>query len=370
MSEKYYILPTAYQRGQYSFSQIKRLSNLSELSTYSALPMGFTAVFMALTIIRRDTHKQVRQNTYTLREFPQSVSHLAPHHQNDILRQLNNIISPNRSSVEIISDQPRPLIQGILNVTPDSFSDGGRFNQLDHAVTQAETMIKDGADIIDIGGESTRPGADPVSVEQELERVIPVIEALKNIGCPLSIDSRNAQVMDEALKTGAHIINDVSALSHDPHSLTVAQSHQGPTILMHAQNNPQNMQLNPTYDHILLDIYDYFEHIIAHYNDRGLDRGLMILDPGIGFGKTVDHNLSLLNHLPLFKGLGLPLLLGASRKSFMAHTAGCLDVQERLAPSLAVAHLAFEQGVDIIRVHDVKQTKQVLNHHLALCANY
>lgn len=255
----------------------------------------------------------------------------------------------------------RPLIMGVLNVTPDSFSDGGKFIGVENALAQAERMIAEGADIIDIGGESTRPGAEPVWEGEEADRIIPVITALQDKNIPLSIDTRHSFVMEKALEAGAHIINDVTALTYDPESLSVAANSTAPIILMHSQGNPQTMQDRPTYNHTLLDVYDYLAERVTACETAGISRSRLVLDPGIGFGKRmVQDNLALINGLPLLHTLGCPILFGASRKSFIGAISGEEDPVKRLPGSLAAAMRAVELGAAIVRVHDVAETKQAL----------
>jgi len=252
----------------------------------------------------------------------------------------------------------RPLIQAILNVTPDSFSDGGRFASRDAALAQAKAMIAAGADTLDIGGESTRPGAEEVPVQQELDRVMPVIEALTGCPVPISIDTRKAQVMRAAVAAGAAIINDVSGLSFDPAAAPAAAELACPVIVCHAQGTPQTMQTDPHYDHVLLDIFDWCGGRLDALQQQGVPRHRIVLDPGIGFGKTTAHNLTLLNGLALFGALGRPLLVGASRKRFIAALSAGEPADRRLGGSLAAAIKAFDQGAAMVRVHDVEQTVQ------------
>lgn len=255
----------------------------------------------------------------------------------------------------------RPLVMGVLNVTPDSFSDGGQFLDAGKAIRHGRAMVAAGADIIDIGGESTRPGADPVWEGEEADRVVPVIEALAADGVTLSIDSRNAFVMEKALAAGAHIVNDVSALTHDPDSLSLVARTGAPVVLMHAQADPRTMQDDPIYDHVLLDVYDYLAARIKACEAAGIDRRNIIVDPGIGFGKrVVKDNLALINGLLLFQTLGCPVLLGASRKRFIGAITGVDDAEDRMAGSLAAAIIGAELGADIVRVHDVQQTAEAL----------
>lgn len=252
-------------------------------------------------------------------------------------------------------------IMGILNVTPDSFFDGGRHDQVIVAVEHALRMVKEGADIIDVGGESTRPGADLISIDEELNRVIPVIKALKaKTDALISIDTRKPEVMREAIKAGAHIINDVSALTFDPNSLEVAAELNVPVILMHSQGTPEVMQDNPSYNHVVLDIYDYLSASLQRAVEAGVRTENIILDPGIGFGKNVSHNCALLKGLSLFHGLGVPLLLGCSRKSYIAALSDGEPADERLPGSLSGVLLGVSQGVQIFRVHDVAETVQAL----------
>jgi dihydropteroate synthase len=254
-----------------------------------------------------------------------------------------------------------PKIMGILNVTPDSFSDGGSFTDVEVAVSHARQMVRDGADIIDVGGESTRPGSDAVATEEELARVIPIIEALAKDGVPISIDSRKAEVLSQAIHAGATIINDVSALTFDDGSLGVAARSSVPVILMHAQGDPKTMQEAPNYDHVLLDIYDYLEGRVNACLDAGLELGQCVVDPGIGFGKTLEHNLTLLSGLSLFHGLGCAVMLGTSRKSFIAALGRGEPAHRRLAGSIASVIDGAGQGVQIFRVHDVFETRQALD---------
>ncbi|NJO24244.1 MAG: dihydropteroate synthase [Sphingomonadales bacterium] len=254
----------------------------------------------------------------------------------------------------------RPRIMGVVNVTPDSFSDGGRYLAADAAIAHGLRLEAEGADILDIGGESTRPGAEPISIEDECRRVLPVIEGLaKRSRAPLSIDTRNAEVMRRAAQVGARIINDVSALAHDPQSLEVAAATGLPVVLMHAQGDPRIMQRNPAYDDVVLDVYDALNARIAACAAAGIPIDRLIVDPGIGFGKTLAHNLALLGALTVFHGLGCPVLLGASRKSFIGKLTGAM-AEDRLPGSLAAALLGAAQGVQILRVHDVAATRQAL----------
>ncbi len=255
----------------------------------------------------------------------------------------------------------KPRIMGIVNVTPDSFSDGGRCASTEAAIDLALRLEEEGADILDIGGESTRPGADAVSVNDELQRVMPVIEGLVGrVRARLSIDTRKAEVMRRAALAGVHILNDISALQYDAMSLRVAAETRLPVILMHAQGDPQTMQRDPQYSNVLLDVYDMLEARVETCLRAGIARERIIVDPGIGFGKTTQHNLELLAGLSLFHSLGTTVLLGASRKSFIGALSGAVDPTERVPGSVAAALSGVMQGAQILRVHDVAATRQAL----------
>jgi dihydropteroate synthase len=255
---------------------------------------------------------------------------------------------------------------GVVNVTPDSFSDGGRFLEPAFAIAHGHRLHAEGADIVDVGGESTRPGAAPVPAAEEMRRVLPVIEALAASGILVSIDSRNAAVMRAALAAGARMINDVSALGHDPATLEVAGASDCPVVLMHSQGEPATMQRQPTYACAALDVFDHLEQRMLAWTARGFDRDRLLIDPGIGFGKTVAHNVEILSRLGLYLGLGAPILLGVSRKSFLARLAGDAPPSERLPGSLAAALAGVMQGIAVVRVHDVAATRQCLQIWQAL----
>ncbi len=259
---------------------------------------------------------------------------------------------------------PGPIVMGIVNTTPDSFSDGGDHLDPAAAIAHAEAMLRAGVNIVDIGGESTRPGADPVPVEEEIRRVVPVIAGIRAlaeaIGVTISVDTRNARTMQAVLDAGATMINDVSALSHDPDAVAVAARATGPVVLMHMRGEPATMQQAPAYDEVVLDVYDALEARIAAAEVAGIARTRIVADPGIGFGKTVEHNLALLGRLSLFHGLGVPLLVGVSRKSFIARLSAGEPAGQRLGGSLAAGLAAIGQGAQILRVHDVPETLQAV----------
>lgn len=255
----------------------------------------------------------------------------------------------------------RPRIMGILNLTPDSFSDGGRLTDPAAAVTAARAMAEE-ADILDIGGESTRPGAEPVPVAEEIARTAPVIAAIRDAGIatPISIDTRNAETARTALAAGADMVNDVSALTHDPEMAALVAAAGVPVCLMHARGDPRTMQVDPRYDDVVAEVLDWLEDRVALAEGAGIARDRIVIDPGIGFGKTLEHNLTLLRGLAVFHDLGLPVLLGASRKRFIGTISRVEPAGDRLAGSLAVALHAAAQGAHVIRVHDVAETRQAL----------
>jgi dihydropteroate synthase len=254
----------------------------------------------------------------------------------------------------------RPRIMGVCNVTPDSFSDGGDHADPESALTFARALVAAGADIVDVGGESTRPGARPVDVAEEADRVLPVIEALAGEGVTVSIDTRRAAVMRAALGAGAAIVNDVSALAGDPDSLGVVAASDAAVILMHMRGTPETMQVAPAYDDAVGDVYDALAARVAACRAAGIPAGRIAVDPGLGFGKTVAHNVALLAGLAQFHGLGCAVAVGASRKSFIGALTGEADPKARLPGSLAAVFAAVNRGAQIVRVHDVAETRQAL----------
>lgn len=253
-----------------------------------------------------------------------------------------------------------PIIMGVVNVTPDSFSDGGEFFDPQKAIDHALQLMEEGADILDIGGESTRPGATPVTSAEEQERILPVIQGIKEKQpkAVISVDTRNADTMQKSIECGADIINDVSALTHDSKSLSVVSTAQIPVILMHMQGTPETMQNRPHYDDVIEDIMAFLVERINVCETAGIKRSNIICDPGIGFGKTLEDNLNILKNLDKFHDLNCPILLGASRKSFIEKLCPNTPADQRLAGSLAAAIKGLEQGTQLFRVHDVKETKQ------------
>ncbi len=311
-------------------------------------PLGFGTCEIALR--QGETVHRARGSIAELRDAAASVGPEVASWLDGMLARLG---APRAPFAGLDLDQP--LLMGILNVTPDSFSDGGHFARADDAVAHGLHLADSGATIIDIGGESTRPGAEPVSESQQLDRILPVIEGLAGCGAVLSVDTRKAAVMHAALAAGADMVNDISALRGDPASLATVAKSGAPVLLMHMQGEPATMQADPSYGDVALDVFDGLEERIGAAMDAGIARERIAIDPGLGFGKTRAHNWQLLNRLALFHGLGCAVALGASRKSFLGG-----DAASRLAGSLAAALAAAARGAHIIRVHDVAETAQAL----------
>jgi dihydropteroate synthase len=260
-----------------------------------------------------------------------------------------------------------PLVMGIVNVTPDSFSDGGAYLDPQRAVAHGVELVRQGADLLDIGGESSRPGSAPVSVEEELARVLPVVRALAaRVAVPLSVDTTKAEVAERALEAGAHVINDITALRGDPALAEVVRRHRAGLVLMHMQGTPATMQQAPHYDEVVREVGEFLEARLQHASDLGIAISQVVLDPGIGFGKTLEHNLRLVARLGELARLGRPLMLGVSHKGFLGKLLG-RDVGDRLAGSLAcVCHALAHGSAQLFRVHDVGPTRDAVRLWLAL----
>jgi dihydropteroate synthase len=262
---------------------------------------------------------------------------------------------------DVVDLSRRGMIMGVLNVTPDSFSDGGEFFGTDAAVEQGIQMAREGANIIDVGGESTRPGAEPISLDEELNRVIPVIEQLRGkIEIPMSIDTSKAEVASAALDAGASIINDVTAGRGDEEMLPLAATRKAALVLMHMQGEPRTMQKNPQYGDVVREVADFFRQQYLRALECGVDPMRLAFDPGIGFGKTLEHNLSLLKNLDQVRVEGRPLAVGVSRKSFLEKLVGSSEMADRVGPTIALTSILRARGADIIRVHDVKENVDAL----------
>ena len=311
-------------------------------------------------LITREGGKVTARARYSVSELRAALPELpdAVREQFDNLQRVHAPLQLGARTIRL--DQPQ--VMGILNVTPDSFSDGGQFmDDPEVASAHASAMLEAGAAIIDVGGESTRPGAAAVWEGDELKRVIPAIERLASAGAAISVDTRRPAVMEAALGAGAHIINDVSALRHDPRSLEFAARAGVPVVLMHAPGEGENLHANASYTDVVLDVFDWLAARRDAAIAAGIPREKILLDPGLGFGKSVAENLLLLNALPLFHALGQPLLVGSSRKRMIGALSNEAPAHQRLGGSLALAVKAMDAGVQLLRVHDVPETVQALH---------
>jgi dihydropteroate synthase len=317
--------------------------NLSKEIT-SVILLGNLKIFNRLV-------EKLKTQYFQLPELSQKIKEvIVNYHRRDFLLKFKDYqLNLNR----------RTHIMGILNVTPDSFYDGGRYLEVEKAVEKALSMVEEGADIIDIGGRSTRPGSKEINLEEELRRVIPVIERLApNINVPISIDTYRAKVAERAILAGAAMINDISGLNFDSDMAKVASKYQVPIVLMHIKGTPEDMQRNPVYQDLILEIINYLREAIRKALENNIDEEMIIIDPGIGFGKTLSHNLEIIRRLEEFKVLGRPILIGVSRKSFIGKILN-LDVEERLEGTSSSVALSILNGACIVRVHDVKEMKRV-----------
>lgn len=309
-------------------------------------------------------HPRMDERAFVL--YP--LKDIAPEWRHPITKKHINHLIYDIPEGQDIKRENRPLIMGIINVTPDSFSDGGDFASADAAIQHGLKLIADGAEILDIGGESTRPSSVVIAPDIEQRRILPVIEAFKNSGALISVDTRNASTMRAAIKAGAGMVNDISALTHDTDSINVVRESDCRICLMHMQGTPQTMQINPQYNDVVSDVYDYLDGRINACLSAGIAKDRLIIDVGIGFGKTLDHNIALLQNMSKFKGLGVDILLGTSRKSFIEKMVGQpLPTQDRLSGSLASLIPAVRDNLQIVRVHDVTETKQFLAVAQKIC---
>jgi dihydropteroate synthase len=311
--------------------------------------------FAAVELIEVEGTKRVSTELVPVQDLPSRLD-------DDLSAQWKRLIGPREplsvGNRMIRLDQPQ--VMGIVNATPDSFSDGGQFADSPEAAAAGARISEAGAAIVDVGGESTRPGAKPVWEGDEIQRVVPVIRQLAAGGTAVSVDTRKAEVMTAAIEAGARLVNDVSALTYDPRSAEVVAAAKVAVVLMHHQGQPETMQQNPRYDDVVVEVYDWLEERIAAAEEAGIGRSSILVDIGFGFGKSVAHNLELMNNLALFHSLGCPIVVGASRKRTIGALANEAPAGERLGGSLAFALKAVEQGAQIVRVHDVPETVQAL----------
>ncbi len=344
---KYYTRPCNFYYGDRAKNCIKR---------NKALPLAGNKniAFDQVEIIERQKKNIIKSSIYSLSK----IKNLNKKKKSIIYSDLKRIVSNRKNIAGIKFNEPK--IMGILNVTPDSFSDGGLYLKVSKAYKQANLMIKNGATIIDVGGESTRPGSKIINKINEWNRIKKIILKLrKNFKKALiSLDTRKSHVMKEGIKNGVAMINDVSGLNFDKKSFDVINSKKIPFILHHMQGTPDTMQNNPKYDDVLIDIYDFFEKKINYCLKKGYKKNLIIVDPGIGFGKNLKHNLRLLSKISLFHSLGCPILIGTSRKRFIEHIVTKFDTPDRTGGTLASVIYGLSQGVQLFRVHNVKEINQ------------
>ena len=273
-----------------------------------------------------------------------------------VYKDLKNI--KKRKSFKQLNLSDIPILMGIVNLTPDSFSDGGKYNKKNLAIKHFNKLLLNGAKIIDIGGESTRPGAKDINPIEEWRRIKLVLKNLKNKKCFISLDTRKSLIMKKALKTKVDLINDVSGLDYDPETVDFLKKTGKPFVIHHMKGSPKNMQVKPSYKNVLLDIYDFFESKLKYLREKGIKHNNIILDPGIGFGKNLKHNITLLKNISIYHSLGLPIMLGLSRKRFIKDISKNNDTKERLGGTISSCIQSYLQGVQILRVHDVKEINQ------------
>lgn len=317
-------------------------------------PLSFNSISMILG----SRSKRIYEGVFPLTSLGYLKTQLPKNLRGKFNKQFSNLTVPRKPIGNLSFKTPR--LMAILNLTPDSFSDGGDYPAGDVAIARAKTLFEEGADIVDVGAESTRPGANPVRGDEELRRLKPILDGLGDLPGPISVDTRKAGVMEKALKAGALIINDVSALTFDKNSMKVAKTAPG-IILMHAQGTPGDMQKSPEYGDVLLEVYDYLEGRILACEEAGIAQEKLIIDVGIGFGKNLQHNLALLKGLSLFQALGVPVLAGLSRKRFIGELTGIENPKDRLAGSLSASLFALSQGAQMVRCHDVREMRNAMD---------
>jgi len=338
--KKYYTRACNFAYGKSSIKLIKKRINLP-------LNGNKEISFSQIEIITRDSKKII--NLKDIKKLPKSQREKINQDLKIIIKKNNNFSNLNFKKI--------PNIMGVLNLTPDSFSDGGKFNKKKTGLKHAFNLFKFGAGIVDVGGESTRPGSKSISEKEEWSRIEKIIRKLgKKI--PLSVDTRKAGIMSKGVKLGAKLINDVSGLSYDFKTIDVLRKNKSPFVIQHSQGTPENMQKNPKYKNELLDIYDFFEQRIKFIRLKGIKHNNIIVDPGIGFGKNLKHNMNLIRGISIFHTLGFPILLGLSRKKFIKDLSGKNDTKERLGGTIASSLYSMMQGVQILRIHDVNELKQ------------
>ena len=349
--KKYYTRVCNFAYGKTSIKLVKEKKNLP-------LNGNKEFSFSQIEIITRFSKKTI--NLKDIKKLPKSIKEKINQDLEIIIKKNNNFSNLNFKKI--------PNIMGILNLTPDSFSDGGKFNKKKAGLKHAFNLFEFGADIVDVGGESTRPGSKSISEKEEWSRIEKIIRKLgKKI--PLSVDTRKADIMSKGVKIGIKLINDVSGLSYDSKTIDVLRKNKSPFVIQHSQGIPENMQNNPKYKNELLDIYDFFEQKIKFIRSKGIKHNNIIIDPGIGFGKNLKHNINLIRNVSIFHTLGFPILLGLSRKRFIKELSGENDTKERIGGTSASCLYSIMQGVQILRIHDVKELIQSIKVFKQLIKN-
>ena len=349
--KKYYTRVCNFAYGKSSTKLVNKKTNIP-LNGNKELSFG------QIEIITRDSKKII--DLKDIKRLPKSLRKKISEDLKVIKKKNKNFSNLNFKKI--------PNIMGILNLTPDSFSDGGEFNKKKSGIKHAINLFKFGADIVDVGGESTRPGSKPVSEKKEWKRIEKIIKEISK-KIPLSLDTRKADIMSKGVKIGIKLINDVSGLSYDSKTINVLRKNKSPFVIQHSQGTPKNMQNNPKYKNELLDIYDFFEEKIRFIRSKGIKHNNIIVDPGIGFGKNLKHNLNLIKSVSIFHTLGFPILLGLSRKKFIKDLSGKNDTKERLGGTIASSLYSMMQGVQILRIHDVNELTQSIKVFKQLIKN-
>jgi dihydropteroate synthase len=349
--KKYYTRVCNFHYGKLSIKLVKQKKNLpvngnKEIS------------FNQIEIISRKSKKLIN-----IRDIKKLSAFLKKKINNDL-----KVITRKNKNFSNLNFKNNPNIMGVLNLTPDSFSDGGKFNKKNQGVNHAKNLFKFGADIVDVGGESTRPGSKSVNLKEELKRIEKTIRKISK-KIPLSLDTRKSEIMNKGIKLGVKLINDVSGLSYDPKTINVLKENKIPFVIHHSQGNPEYMQNKPNYQNELLDIYDFFEDKIKFLRSKGIKHSNIIIDPGIGFGKNLKHNMNLIRGISIFHTLGFPILLGLSRKKFIKDLSGKNDTKSRVGGTIASSLYSMMQGVQILRIHDVKELIQSIKVYKELIKN-
>ena len=349
--KKYYTRVCNFSYGKFSIKLVNKKKNLP-------LNGNKEFSFSQIEIITRDSKKII--DLKDIKKLSKSLRDKVEKNLKIITKKNNNFSNLNFKKI--------PNIMGVLNLTPDSFSDGGKFNKKNSGLKHGIDLFKFGADIVDVGGESTRPGSKSISEKKEWNRIEKVIKKISK-KIPLSLDTRKADVMNKGIKLGVKLINDVSGLSYDNKTIEVLKKSKSPFVIQHSQGTPEKMQNNPRYENELLDIYDFFEKKIKFLRSKGIKHNNIIVDPGIGFGKNLKHNMNLIKGISIFHTLGFPILLGLSRKKFIKDLSGKNDTKERLGGTVASSLYSLMQGVQVLRVHDVNEIMQSMKVFKELIKN-